>query len=354
MIFTIAKMLNSLTILQGFYFATRGEGDPSWFLFFSIYLYFFSVTEYSEGAFQVRGIHPGQAYFLSRSMFFAVVPATLLFVTERDFSERVLLAMLFGGFPLLSYYSGPAREKSGDPFFLAFIMCSLAAFSALLWNMGPTQAFLAYISLYATGAMMRGRTLPRGSGDPASTSLLQIGIAGFLVPAPRYLDLLFLQFIDASQANMAASLGFRVVNISVRLPMFIYAHYLPPRITSLRVAFQGPPFAIATLVAVAAFVACYVAILFLTPDIRPLPLALYAFAICVAAYTGEVLRFFASGGTLFKISLMAPVLMVPMFWLLFTPLGLAFEVAFACSFALAVVPLVLWAWWVEYRREMHL
>lgn len=353
MIFTAAKMVNSLAILQGFYFAAMGDGNPAWFLFFSVYLYFFSVAEYCEGAFQVRGIHPGPRYFLTRSAFFALVPMILLAIAAQDITPQAMLALLCGVSPQVSYHSGPAHEKSGDRLFLLLMVSSLAAFTALLWTLGPAPAFVAYVTLYALAAVLRGRGLPRGAGVPEGTCLLQLAAVALFVPAPRYMDLLFLQFIDASQANMAAALGFRVVNISVRLPMFIYANYLPPRIASLGMAFRGRPFAIAALAALAAFVICYVAILIMAPEVRPLPLALYALAICTAAYTGEVLRFFASGGTLFKVSLLAPILMVPLFWLLFDLLGMDFDVAFAGCFGLAVVPLVLWAWHSEYLREMR-
>lgn len=348
MIFTAAKMVNSLAILQGFYFAARGDGDPFYFLFFSIYLYFFSVAEYCEGAFQVRGIHPGQTYFLAKGGLFAVLSCGLLFLAE---DGPFYLALLAGALPLLSYWSGPSQEKSSDGVFFALMLASLAAFSGLLWMVDPALAFVVYVGLYAVAAYLRGRVLPVADGSvPVSTNLLQLGVVALFVPAPRYMDLLFLQVFGGSQADMAASLGFRVANISVRLPMFIYANYIPPRIGALRMAFRGRYFAIAAVAAVVAFVVCYIAIWLMDPDVRPLPLALYALAICLAAYTGEILRFFASGGTLFRVSLLAPVLMVPFFLLLFQAAGLAFDVAFAGCFCLAVVPLVLWAYRAEYRQ----
>ncbi|MFD2741662.1 hypothetical protein ACFSUD_19045 [Sulfitobacter aestuarii] len=353
MIFTAAKMLNSLAILQGFYFAAHGGGDPSYFLFFSIYLYFFSVAEYCEGAFLVRGIRPGCWHFVGKGLFFALISCGLmLLVGEGAGQEVIALTALFAVLPLLSYWSGPSRDKVADRVFFAIMLLSLIFFSVLLWFVDAGAAFIAYIALYALAAHKRGRTQAFSPREmPEGANLLQLSAVALFVPAPRYMDLFFLQMLGASQADMTASLGFRVANISVRLPMFIYANFIPPRIGSLDMAFRGRYFALAATAALAAFVVCYAAVYLVAPQVQPLPLALYALAICLAAYIGEILRFFASGGILFRVSLLAPLLMVPFFWLLFDLVGLTFDVAFAGCFSMAVIPLVLWAYRVEYRRE---
>lgn len=349
MSFTAAKMLNSLAVLQGLYFSTSGDGNAVWFLFFSLYLYFFSVAEYCEGAFQVRRVHPGLSFFVARGAMFALLSPALLLASGAA-TLTASLALLFWALPFLSYKSGPAQEKSGDRAFLAVMVIALAMFSGLLWTQGPALAFVAYLVLYSLAAFLRGRVLSGQQGVPKGTKLSQLSIVAFLAPAPRYMDLLFLYFIGAGQVEMAASLGFRVANISVRLPMFIYANYLPSQIPHLGAAFRGKPFAIATIAALTAFAICYCAVAFMVDDVNPLPLAIYALAICVAAYTGEVLRFFASGGTLLRVNLLAPALMVPVFVFFYHIVGVPFDLAFAGCFCISVVPLVVWAWRREYQN----
>jgi hypothetical protein len=363
-IFTAAKLVNSLAILQGFYFAAQTGAEPIWFLLFSVYLYVFSVAEYCEGAFLLRGIHPGLRYFLLRGAGFALFSVLLLAALTGSRGGGPLLALLCGLLPLMAYLNGPSRESAGDLLFLLLSLGALALFSLLLWQSGPGLAFGVYMVGMLLAAGWRGRqhitnrplalgpTLPNDL--PEGTNLWQLAVVAIFVPAPRYMDLLFVQLVGAGQAEMAAAFGFRLANIAVRGPMFLYANYLPPRLGSLRRAFQGRVFLMAACAALAAFVICYGAIVLLQAEARPLPLALYALAICMAAYLGEILRFFARGGTLMGVSLLAPLLMIPLFWLGHAGLGLRFDVAFACSFCGAVVPLVSAAWWVEYRREIRL